>query len=127
MRQGEAIRQHPVKDVNAWCNHVHLFHTSDLKETTRRALKKRLSLLEMLKNCFYSGTEPIRDVMLTHIRQVLKEQQIRWPWCQGVVLVLDNLRMAHDRAAFSDTKRRILVAMSRILEDSFLISSTSLY
>ena len=74
----------------------------------------------MPKNCFFGDTEPIPDAMRTHIRQVLKEQQIKWPWCQGDVLVLVNLRVSHGRTSFGDTERRIL-------EHSFLISSTRVH
>ena len=45
---------------------IHLFHPSDLGETTRRALEKRLNPLEMSKNCFVGDTEPIPDAMLVH-------------------------------------------------------------
>jgi hypothetical protein len=44
---------------------IHLFHLSDLEETTRRALEKRLNPLEMPKNCFFVDTEPIPDATLT--------------------------------------------------------------
>jgi alpha-ketoglutarate-dependent taurine dioxygenase len=91
---------------------IHLFHLSDLEETTRRALEKRLNPLEMPKNCFFVDTEPIPDATLTPIRPVFKEQQIKWPWCRGDVLVLVNLRVSHGRTSFGDTERRILVAMS---------------
>lgn len=66
----------------------------------------------MPKTGFFVDTEPIADATLTHIRPVLKEEQIKWAWCQcqGDVLVLNNLRVSHGRTSFGDTERRILVA-----------------
>ena len=52
LRQGEAVREHPVTGDNVWCNHAHVFHPNDLKETTRRVLEKRSSPLENAEELF---------------------------------------------------------------------------
>jgi alpha-ketoglutarate-dependent taurine dioxygenase/acyl carrier protein len=110
LRRGDAIRQHPITGATVWCNHAHLFHPTDLDESTRQALQKRLDPLDMPKNCFFGNGDPIPDASLTHIRQVLKQHEVKWPWHKGDILVLDNVRTAHGRASF-DGQRRILVAM----------------
>ncbi|UJR07171.1 hypothetical protein I4U23_011459 [Adineta vaga] len=110
IRRIEGIRKHQDTDEMVWCNHAHLFHPTDLNISTRQTLQKRLEPLDMPKNCFFGNGDMIPDTSLDHIRQVLKQHEIKWPWKKGDILVLDNLRTAHGRASFHG-ERRILVAM----------------
>ena len=110
LRRCQAVRQHLHTGETVWCNHAHLFHPTDLNDSTREALQKRLEPLDMPKNCFFGNGDTIPDASLKHIRQVLKQHEIKWSWRKGDILVLDNMRTAHGRASF-DGQRRILVAM----------------
>ncbi|CAF4232310.1 unnamed protein product [Rotaria sp. Silwood2] len=110
VRRGQAVRLHQDSGTTVWCNHAHLFHPTDLNQLTRQALQKRLEPLDMPKNCFFGNGDTIPDTSLHHIRQVLKQHEVKWPWRKGDVLVLDNIRTAHGRASFTG-QRRILVAM----------------
>ncbi|CAF0910437.1 unnamed protein product, partial [Didymodactylos carnosus] len=110
-RSVDAVKKHPLTGDWLWCNHAHLFHPSDLPLETRRTLEARLKPMDMPKNCFFADNkEAIPVEYLTHVRQVLQTHQIKWTWQRGDVLVLDNYRTAHGRAAFSGDCR-ILVAM----------------
>ncbi|UJR11966.1 hypothetical protein I4U23_016144 [Adineta vaga] len=106
----DGVRQHPDTGEMVWCNHAHLFHPTDLNISTRQTLQKRLEPLDMPKNCFFGNGDIIPDTSLDHIRQVLKQHEIKWTWKTGDILILDNLRTAHGRASFHG-ERRILVSM----------------
>ena len=111
IRLVDAVKKHPVTGEWLWCNHAHLFHPSDLPPDIRCTLESRLAPMDMPKNCFFADNrQVIPDQYLTHVRHILQTHQIKWPWQRGDVLVLDNYRVAHGRAAFSGD-RRILVAM----------------
>ncbi|CAM4864166.1 unnamed protein product [Rotaria socialis] len=111
IRSMEAVKRHPLTGDWLWCNHAHLFHPSDLQPELRRTLESRLTPVNMPKNCFFADNgEVIPDNYLTHVRHVLQAHQTKWSWERGDVLLLDNYRVAHGRAAFSG-ERRILVAM----------------
>ncbi|CAF0936322.1 unnamed protein product [Didymodactylos carnosus] len=110
IRRADAVKKHPVTNDWLWCNHAHLFHPIDLHDLSRQMLQKRLNPMDMPKNCFFGNGESIPDQYLIHIREVLKNEEIKWLWQKNDVLVLDNYKTAHGRASF-DGERRVLVAM----------------
>ncbi len=58
---------------------------------------------------FADGAEiPRQDIL--HIRNILRANSLIFPWRQGDLIVIDNLRVSHGRMPFKG-KRKILVAM----------------
>ena len=58
---------------------------------------------------FADGAEiPRQDIL--HIRNTLRAHAVTFPWQQGDLIVIDNLRVSHGRMPFRG-KRKILVAM----------------
>jgi alpha-ketoglutarate-dependent taurine dioxygenase len=58
---------------------------------------------------FADGSEiPRQDIL--HIRNTLRSHAVTFPWQQGDLIVIDNLRVSHGRMPYRG-KRKILVAM----------------
>ena len=58
---------------------------------------------------FADGAEiPRQDIL--HIRNTLRSHAVTFPWQQGDLIVIDNLRVSHGRMPFKG-KRKVLVAM----------------
>jgi alpha-ketoglutarate-dependent taurine dioxygenase len=67
-----------------------------------------------LENCpthaCFGDDSTIEEDVLDSVREAFKAHTVYFPWQQGDVLVIDNMLMAHGRAAYSGP-RKILVAM----------------
>ena len=121
-----ATIRHPVTGDPIWFNSANNMHDSwswefyrsnnkivsvfaGMLEWGRRLLKTPVEDYPL--HCTYGdGTEISRDEII-HVRQVLWDHAVVYPWMQGDVIVIDNLRVAHARMPFRGKGRRILVAM----------------
>jgi alpha-ketoglutarate-dependent taurine dioxygenase len=119
-----AVLKHPVTGTPIWFNSAHNFHDSwswEFRHVGRRFMAFLASLMERrhrrrLKpddfpnHCQFGdgGEIPIED--MNHIRQVLWDHAVLFPWQHGDFLYLDNLRVSHGRMPFQGP-RRILVTM----------------
>ncbi len=61
-------------------------------------------------HCTFADGSEISRQDIRHIRNALRSHAVTFPWQQGDLIVLDNLRVSHGRLPFKG-KRRILVAM----------------
>lgn len=110
LRSATATRVHPDTKEELWFNHSHLFHPSDLPESTYQVLKKACrNPTEFPKYCLFGDGSEIPEEDLSKVRKVLNSSQILFDWQEGDVLILDNYTMCHGRRHFDPTtKRRIL-------------------
>jgi alpha-ketoglutarate-dependent taurine dioxygenase len=95
---------HPTTGQEVWFNQAAGFHASNIRVPDRAATKPRLS-------SFFGDGSEIPDPTVDHIREVLSYHSVDHKWRRSDILVLDNLRIAHGRRAFSGD-RRIVVAMT---------------
>lgn len=107
----QAVAKHPVTDEMIWFNQAHLFHISNLDANIRETLISIVGEENLPRNVYYGDGSPIEDETLNHIRQVLQECQIIFPWQDGDIMMLDNMLTAHGRSTFSGN-RKIIVAMA---------------
>ena len=63
-----ATRRHPVTDRQAWFNHAHLFHPSDLPKDSYDALCHVMNREDLPKYVTYADGEEIEVEHLNHIR-----------------------------------------------------------
>ncbi|WP_437755168.1 TauD/TfdA family dioxygenase [Sorangium sp. So ce1389] len=107
----QAVATHPRTGDEVWFNQAHLFHVSSLEPSVREALLAIFSEDELPRNAFYGDGSPIEGAILDEIRDVHRQLAVEFPWQEGDVLLVDNMRVAHGRAPFRGP-RKVLVAMA---------------
>ncbi|BCA53911.1 hypothetical protein W02_10510 [Nitrospira sp. KM1] len=107
----QAVAVHPQTGESVWFNQAHLFHISNLEMLVREALLCAVSEEDLPRNAYFGDGSPIETETLDEVRDVYRRTAVRFPWCKGDVLMLDNMLTAHGRMPFKGP-RRILVAMA---------------
>lgn len=102
---------HPITGEEVWFNQADGFHPSALDPETYESLISTIPEEEFRLNVFYGDGEAIDISALNHIRQVIKNETLIFPWQTGDILILDNLLTAHGRMAFAG-ERKIILAMT---------------
>lgn len=106
-----ATAQHPITGEWVWFNQAHLFHVSNLDESTREILLSVVEIEDLPRNVYYGDGSTIEDSILDEVRGVLAEESVYFPWQEGDLLMLDNMLVAHGRSTFTGD-RKIVVAMA---------------
>ena len=113
-----AIQDHPTTNLPVWFNHGYFFNARKLDQ----------SLLAMIEdkahypfNTFYGTGEEIEEETMQEIEAAFEKAKVAFPWQEGDILLLDNMRMAHARNAF-EGNRKVYVAMN----DPFSLSGVEL-
>ncbi|MBD1581645.1 TauD/TfdA family dioxygenase [Pseudoalteromonas sp. S16_S37] len=108
----QAVSTHPSTHEKVWFNQAHLFHVSNLDEHIKETLISIVGEENLPRNVYYGDGSPIKDEDLQHIRQVLSQCQVSFPWQKGDIMMLDNMLAAHGRSTFSGD-RKVIVAMAQ--------------
>jgi alpha-ketoglutarate-dependent taurine dioxygenase len=110
VRQGVAT--HPYTGEKVWFNQAHLFHITNLPDPLQEAL---ISILgeDLPREARYGDGTPFERETLDHVREVLSQCSVTFPWRQGDLLLLDNMLISHGRKQFRGP-RKILVAMANL-------------
>lgn len=106
-----ATAQHPRTKEFVWFNQAHLFHVSNLDPQLKETLVSIVGEQNLPRNVYHGDGSPIDESDLSHIRSVLDDCQIQFPWQKGDILMLDNMLSAHGRCSFSG-ERKVIVAMA---------------
>ena len=107
----QAVAVHPKTNETIWFNQAHLFHVSNLDENIRETLISIVGIDNLPRNVYYGDGSPIENEALDHVREVLDECRVSFPWQQGDIMMLDNMLTAHCRCSFSGD-RKVIVAMA---------------
>ncbi len=105
-----AVRKHPFTGERVWFNQADQWHPTNLDEDTRMALSTLLDEKDYPLNAVHGDGSPIAPEDLNHIREVMWEAAVAFPWEAGDVLVIDNYYAAHGRRAYTG-ERIVRVAM----------------
>ncbi|MDB1090335.1 TauD/TfdA family dioxygenase [Streptomyces sp. ACA25] len=103
--------RHPVTGEEVWFNQADQWHLSALDGDTARAMREILPENEIPQSVTFADGTPIPDGHITQIRDRGLAEAVDVDWCQGDLMVIDNVLVGHGRRPFSGP-RRILVAMS---------------
>jgi alpha-ketoglutarate-dependent taurine dioxygenase len=109
----EAVRplvdRHPGTGEPIWFNHALFFHPSSLDPEARAALAGMAS--EGLPNDTRFGDGLVLpEDWVAALREAYRQEDVRFAWEAGDVLLLDNMLTAHGRGTFTG-RREVLVAM----------------
>ncbi|RMH92928.1 TauD/TfdA family dioxygenase [Lysobacter pythonis] len=103
---------HPVTKVPVWFNQAHLFHASSQGAEVMAMLLDILGDARNLpRHVFYGDGTPLEDSVLEHIRGVMAEESVKFPWRPGDIVMLDNMLAAHAREPF-EGERKVVVSLA---------------
>jgi alpha-ketoglutarate-dependent taurine dioxygenase len=107
----QAIAQHPQTGEQVWFNHAVFFHVSTLEPLLRHAILAEFSEADLPHHTYYGDGSPIPAEVIEHLRGIYVQEQVRFPWQAGDVLLLDNMLTAHGRSPYVGL-RKVAVAMA---------------
>ncbi len=105
-----AVIVHPASGERSWFNHASLFHRVALPESLRRYFEAHDPDSLAVSTSLGDGRS-IPDDWIEQVRHAYRQHAVRFDWCEGDILVLDNRLTAHAREPYTPP-RRILVSMS---------------
>ncbi len=110
-----AVAQHPKTGEWVWFNQADQFHPSTHPQGIYEALMSLYRNREenLPQNVCFGDDTQIDIAMLEEVRAVTRRLAVYFPWCEGDVLMLDNMLVCHGRAPFSGP-RKILVSMADV-------------
>jgi len=111
----QGIAVHPVTHEKLWFNQAHLFNLLNLDKETRSSVISLLGEENVPRNSFHGDGTVLSKEVYDVITAVYDKAKVVFPWENGDVLLLDNMRFAHSRRPFTGN-RRVLVAMSDPIE-----------
>ncbi|AVT36074.1 TauD/TfdA family dioxygenase [Plantactinospora sp. BB1] len=103
--------RHPVTGVEVWFNQSDQWHPAALGDETAKSLAEVLPPDELPQSVTFADGTPIPDDYVIQVRDRGLESAVDVNWCQGDVLLIDNVLVGHGRRPFTG-RRRVLVAMS---------------
>lgn len=106
-----AVLTHPVTGVRSWFNQVAFLSEWTMAEEVREYLVDEYGPDGLPFNTRFGNGEPIGADVVERIAEVYDAHTVREPWQGGDLLVVDNLRTAHAREAYTGD-REVVVAMA---------------
>ncbi len=106
-----ALARHPQTGEMVWFNHATFFHVTTLEPEVRDVLMRTLGPEDLPTNSCYGDGSLIEPDVLNELREAYRQETVTFPWQEGDILLLDNMLVAHGRAAYSGP-RKILVGMA---------------
>lgn len=105
------ILDHPRTGEALWHNHAAFFHVSTREPEMQRALLEEFGEDALPYNTYYGDGGQIPDEVVAELNRAYDEELVAFPWEEGDVHWIDNLRIAHARETF-EGERLILVALT---------------
>jgi hypothetical protein len=107
----DATTIHPDLGEEVWFNQADQWHWSGAGPGLGKDLLDVFEEDELPTACLHGDGSPLAPADLAEIRQAGRDSAVAFDWHAGDLFVIDNVRLAHSREAFSGP-RRILLAMS---------------
>lgn len=105
-----AVARHALTGEMLWFNQAHLFHVSNLEPALRQAMLAAFAEEDLPRNTLYGDGSRIDPAALDAVRAAYAASAVVFPWQEGDVLLLDNMRIAHGRSPYIG-ERKIVVGM----------------
>ena len=106
-----AIVRHPVTGQRCWFNQIAFLNQWTLAEDVREYLVEVYGEDGLPFNTRFGNGDPIGKDIVELINEINKANTAREPWQAGDLLLVDNIRTAHSREAYTGP-REVLVGMA---------------
>jgi len=106
-----AILRHPVTGQRCWFNQVAFLNQWTLAEDVREYLVEVYGEEGLPFNTRFGNGDPIGEDIVELLNEINEANTAREPWQPGDLLLVDNIRTAHSREAYSGP-REVLVGMA---------------
>ncbi|MFF8943454.1 TauD/TfdA family dioxygenase [Streptomyces sp. NPDC014864] len=106
-----AVVRHPVTGRRCWFNQIAFLNEWTLAPEVREYLVDVYGEEGLPFNTRYGDGSPIGEDVVELLNATYEEHTRREPWQAGDVLMVDNIRTAHSREAFTG-ERQVVVAMA---------------
>jgi alpha-ketoglutarate-dependent taurine dioxygenase len=106
-----AVVAHPVTGQRCWFNQIAFLNEWTLDPEVREFLVEMYGPEGLPFNTSFGNGEPIGADMVTLLNDVYAANTLREPWHAGDVMLVDNIRTAHNREPF-EGPRQVLVGMA---------------
>jgi alpha-ketoglutarate-dependent taurine dioxygenase len=106
-----AVVRHPVSGRRCWFNQIAFLNEWTLASEVHEFLVDVYGADGLPFNTRFGNGDPIGEDIVQLLNQVYEAHTAREPWQAGDLMLLDNVRTAHSREAFTG-RREVLVAMA---------------
>ncbi|MCO1657716.1 TauD/TfdA family dioxygenase [Pseudonocardia humida] len=106
-----AVVRHPVTGRRSWFNQIAFLNEWTLDPDVREYLVDVYGPDGLPFTTRFGGGEPIGEDVVALLNGVYQEHTAREPWQSGDLLMVDNLRTAHSREAYTGP-REVLVGLA---------------
>jgi len=113
-QRARAVVRHPRTGDAVFFNQVQLHHPHGLDAATRKALLALFKEDGLPRHVHYGDGTPIEDAVMAELDRLYWRTARVFPWREGDLVVLDNMRVAHARKPFTGA-RKIVVAMGEMV------------
>jgi alpha-ketoglutarate-dependent taurine dioxygenase len=105
-----AVVRHPRTGQRCWFNQVAFLNEGTIDPEVREYLVDVYGEDGLPFNTRFGNGDPIGEDVIQLLNETYEARTAREPWQAGDLMLVDNIRMAHSREAFSGT-REVLVGM----------------
>ena len=106
-----AVVRHPITGKRCWFNQIAFLNEWTLDPEVREFLVDVYGADGLPFNTRFGNGDPIGDDIVQLLNEVYEANTAREPWQAGDLMLVDNIRSAHSREAYSGP-REVLVAMA---------------
>ncbi|MER7956947.1 TauD/TfdA family dioxygenase [Streptomyces sp. NPDC096030] len=107
----DAVVRHPADGRRCWFNQIAFLSEWTMAPEVREFLIEEYGPDGLPFTTRYGDGEPVPPEVVEQINRAYDEATVRRPWRAGDLMVVDNLRTAHSREAYTGS-RQVLVAMA---------------
>lgn len=105
------VSKHPETGEMCWFNHCTFFNVATLDENVQKFLNASYQEHELPNHTFYGDGSSIEKETIELLINAYEAEKVTFDWCQGDVLMVDNMLVAHGRQSF-EGERLVVTGMS---------------
>jgi alpha-ketoglutarate-dependent taurine dioxygenase len=107
----EVATRHPRTGEWVWFNHMTFFHFSTLDLQIQEEMMRVFTEDDLPNHTYYGDGSRIEEEVMARLREAYEQEEVRFDWEEGDVLLLDNMLTSHGREAYTG-ERSVAVGMA---------------